>query len=379
MTTHYKLEGTPNSPVLVFSNSLGSAIGMWEEVVPHLLPYFQVLRYDTRGHGQTPSGNAETDLSISDLGMDVIELLDHLNIKEAYFCGLSLGGLIGQWLGIHFPQRIKKLIISNSAAKIGEPSAWNERIATIKENGLGVLVEVMMERWFSGSFRQTHHRRVDEFKLMFLQSQLRGYSQCCGAIRDADFRETVSKISIPTLVITGDDDPVTNVAQAEFLAEKIANAQLKIFAAKHLSAAELPAEYAQALIHFLIGESVAERGTHVRRTVLGDAHVDKANAKINAFNADFQNFITHYAWGEVWTRPGLSKHQRSLITLGMLIALNRKAELEMHLKAAIHNGVSVAEIKEVLLHSALYCGLPAANEAIHTAEAVFQTLGIDFQ
>jgi len=113
--------------------------------------------------------------------------------------------------------------------------------------------------------------------------------------------------------------------------------------------------------------------------VLGDAHVDKANAKINAFNADFQNFITHYAWGEVWTRPGLSKHQRSLITLAMLIALNRKAELEMHLKAAIHNGVSVAEIKEVLLHSALYCGLPAANEAIHTAEAVFQTLGIDFQ
>ncbi|WP_369010888.1 4-carboxymuconolactone decarboxylase [Lacihabitans sp. LS3-19] len=126
---------------------------------------------------------------------------------------------------------------------------------------------------------------------------------------------------------------------------------------------------------FFVGDTVFEKGMHVRRSVLGEEHVNKANAKINEFNGDFQNFISHYAWGEIWTRPGLSKHNRSLITIAMLIALNRGAELKMHIKAAFNNGVSKDEIKEVIMQSALYCGLPAANEAIQTAEEVFRELG----
>ncbi|MFV5690209.1 4-carboxymuconolactone decarboxylase [Flavobacterium sp. ZT3R25] len=122
----------------------------------------------------------------------------------------------------------------------------------------------------------------------------------------------------------------------------------------------------------MVGESTFEKGMHVRRTVLGDAHVNKANENLNEFNGEFQKFISNYAWGEIWTRPGLSKHNRSLITIAMLIALNRKAELQMHIKAAFNNGVSKNEIKEVIMQSALYCGLPAANEAIHTAEDVFR-------
>uniref|UniRef100_UPI00389961F4 4-carboxymuconolactone decarboxylase n=1 Tax=Arcicella rigui TaxID=797020 RepID=UPI00389961F4 len=124
----------------------------------------------------------------------------------------------------------------------------------------------------------------------------------------------------------------------------------------------------------MVGESTFEKGMHVRRSVLGNAHVDRANGNINDFNADFQQFISNYAWGEIWTRPNLSKHSRSLITIAMLIALNRKAELKMHIRAAFNNGVSIAEIKEVLMQSALYCGLPAANEAFHTAEEVFNSL-----
>jgi 3-oxoadipate enol-lactonase/4-carboxymuconolactone decarboxylase len=116
---------------------------------------------------------------------------------------------------------------------------------------------------------------------------------------------------------------------------------------------------------------------HVRRTVLGNAHVDRANTKINDFNADFQSFITTYAWGEIWSRPNLSKHNRSLITMAMLIALNRQTEFKMHLRAAFNNGVTVAEIKEVIMQSSLYCGLPAANEAIHSAEEVFKELGVN--
>lgn len=372
MKTNYKLQGTPNSPVLIFSNSLGSEMLMWDELVPFLLPYFRVLRYDTRGHGG--SEITPEPYSIDLLGQDVIDLLDELKIDEACFCGLSMGGLIGQWLGIHYPNRIKKLIVSNTGAKIGNDERWNGRIETIKADGMQAIVDDTMERWFTESFRNYNPQKVAETKAMFLRSDILGYSNCCAAIRDADFRESLSQVSVETLVITGDEDPVTNVAQAEFIAENIPNARLKVLHARHLASTELPEEYAQVLIDFIVGESTFEKGMHVRRSVLGNAHVDRAYGNINDFNADFQQFISNYAWGEIWTRPNLSKHSRSLITIAMLIALNRKAELKMHIRAAFNNGVTIAEIKEVLMQSALYCGLPAANEAFHTAEEVFNSL-----
>lgn len=374
MKINYKLQGTPNSPVLVFSNSLGSDMGMWDELVPYLLPFFRVLQYDTRGHGG--SKITPEPYTIELLGNDVIDLLDQLDIQTAYFCGLSMGGLIGQWLGINRPDRIKKLIISNTGAKIGNDERWNGRIETISKHGMQAIVEDTMERWFTESFRQNHPGRVSETKAMFLRSDVTGYSNCCAAIRDADFREQLQNNTVETLVITGDEDPVTNVEQAEFLANTIPNAQLKILHARHLASTELPKEYAEVLIDFLVGTSTYEQGMHVRRSVLGNAHVDKASGNINSFNADFQNFITNYAWGEIWTRPELSKHNRSLITMAMLIALNRKAEFKMHVRASFNNGVTVTEIKEVIMQSALYCGLPAANEAFHTAEEVFREINI---
>jgi len=194
----------------------------------------------------------------------------------------------------------------------------------------------------------------------------------------ADFREDIKKISVETLIITGDEDEVTNVEQAEALQKEIAGAQLKVFNARHLPSTELPAYYAETLIDFIVGENGFDRGMHVRRTVLGSAHVNRANGNKNEFNTDFQEFISQYAWGEIWTRPGLSKHNRSLITLSMLIALNRKAEFKMHVRAAFNNGVSVFEIKEVIMQSGIYCGLPAANEALHSAQEVLEDLGIQF-
>jgi 3-oxoadipate enol-lactonase / 4-carboxymuconolactone decarboxylase len=368
---NYKIQGTPNSPVLIFSNSLGSEMMMWDELIPYLLPYFRVLQYDTRGHGKSPQ-TAEGGKTIAELGQDVINLMDNLSIETAYYCGLSMGGLIGQWLGINHPNRFKKIVLSNTGAKIGNDERWNGRIATISQNGMQAIVDDTMERWFTEEFRENHPQRVAETKEMFLRSNVLGYSNCCCAIRDADFREQLQNLSVETLVITGDEDPVTNVEQAEFLVNQIPNASLKVLHARHLAATELPKEYAEVLVDFLVGNSISDHGMHVRRTVLGNAHVDRANNKINDFNADFQSFITKYAWGEIWTRPNLSKHNRSLITMAMLIALNRQAEFKMHVRAAFNNGVTVDEIKEVIMQSALYCGLPAANEAIHAAEEVFK-------
>ncbi|SHG17023.1 4-carboxymuconolactone decarboxylase /3-oxoadipate enol-lactonase [Flavobacterium segetis] len=372
MKTNYKLSGTPNSPVLVFSNSLGTDMSMWEEVIPYLLPYFQILQYDTRGLGKSQITTEPYTIQL--LGQDVIDLLDTLNIEKAHFCGLSMGGLIGQWLAIHHSERFPKIILSNTAAKIGNAEGWNSRIETIQKSGLEFIAAATMERWFTANFIAKNEKRVDETHQMFIAIDVLGYSNCCEAIRDADFTEDLHKIKSKILVIAGNEDAVTTIEDAEFLINKIPESAISILSARHLSSTELPEKFATVLIEFIVGESTFEKGMHVRRTVLGNAHVDKASQNVNEFNGEFQEFISNYAWGEIWTRPGISKHNRSLITIAMLVALNRKAELQMHIKAAFNNGVSKAEIKEVLMQSAIYCGLPAANDAIHTAEDVFKEM-----
>lgn len=377
MKTNYKLQGTPNSPVLIFSNSLGAEMMIWDELVPYLLPYFRILQYDARGHGG--SEITKGPYTIETLGEDVIDLMDDLKIETAYFCGLSMGGLIGQWLGLNHPERFEKIVLSNTGARIGDYEHWNTRIATITQEGMQGIANATMERWFSDDFRRYNPKRVAEIKAMFLRNNSTAYTHACAAIRDADFRDKIQNISVETLIITGDGDPVTNVEQAEYLANRIPFAHLKVLHARHLSSAEIPKEYAQVLLDFLVGDTNYTRGMHVRRTVLGNTYVDKANEKINSFNTDFQSFITNYAWGEIWTRPNLSKHSRSMITLAMLIAQNRKPEFKLHLRAALNNGVSVTEVKEILLQSAVYCGVPAANEAFAAAQELFKEIGIVYE
>jgi 3-oxoadipate enol-lactonase/4-carboxymuconolactone decarboxylase len=374
MKTNYKIQGTPNSPVLIFSHSLGTEMMMWDELVPYLLPYFRVLQYDTIGHGN--SALPEEEFKMETLGLQVIELMDRLNIDKAYFCGLSMGGLIGQWLGIYHPERFYKIALSNTGARIGDDEGWNLRIKSLQVGGMNSILERTRSIWFTPEFIQNEPSKTESYMHMFLRSDVNGYCRCCTAIRDADFRKDLGKIAIPTLVIAGDQDPVTTIEHAKFLVENIEHASLALLPAMHLAATELPEQFAKVLIKFFIGESVFDKGMHVRRTVLGNEHVDNASSKINDFNSDFQNFISNYAWGEIWSRPGLSKHSRSLITMAMLIALNRPNEFKMHVKAAFNNGVTKEEIKEVIMQSALYCGLPAANDAIHLAEGVFKEIGV---
>ena len=286
-----------------------------------------------------------------------------------------MGGLIGQWLAIHHPERINKLVLCNTAAKIGTPETWNERIEAIRRQGIAAVADTALNRWFTAPFRQTNPDLMTNLLARLQATSPEGYLSCCAAIRDADFRHELHHITAPTLIIAGTHDPVTTVADSIFLQKAIPNAHLCELPAAHLSAVEAADTFAQVLNTFLTeapasaqtvsNQFVYERGMAVRRAVLGDAHVDRANAVITDFNADFQDFITRYAWGEIWTRPGLSRHARSLITLGMLIALNRETEFKMHVRAALNNGVSADEIREVIMHSALYCGLPAANAAFH--------------
>ena len=333
---------------------------------------FRVLRYDTRGHGQSSLSSEPTTMAA--LAADVMALVDHIGTHRFSFCGISLGGMTGMMLGLHYPERLQALVLSNTAARIGAPESWNARVAALSQEGMPSLVEAAMERWFTSAFRSQYSEVVDNFRQRFVRNSPEGYAQCCAALRDADLRESVSGIRTPTLVIAGSHDPVTTTEDARFLTEKIAGSAYTELAAAHLSNVEAAEEFSQRVSTFLLQRDLFSQGIAVRRAVLGDAHVDRSLAQLNDFNREFQDLITRYAWGEIWTRPGLSRHMRSLVTLAMMAALNRGEEFRLHVRAAFNNGVTREEIKELLLQTAIYCGVPAANSAFHIAQQVFDEM-----
>ena len=246
---HYELTGPSCLPVLVLSNSLGANLGMWEPQISALGSRFRLLRYDTRGHGDSsvPPG----PYTVEDLGRDVLGLLDFLKIDQASFCGISMGGCTGQWLGANAPSRIHKLVLANTAAKIGVAEVWNTRIDTVLREGLNSIVSGTMERWFTEDFHRGHPETVAAIASTLLSTNLQGYVACCAAVRDADFRAVLGNISVRTLVIAGSQDVVTPSKDAQFLAENIASARFVELPAAHLSNVEASAAFNSALIDFL--------------------------------------------------------------------------------------------------------------------------------
>jgi 3-oxoadipate enol-lactonase len=245
----YALSGAPQGPVVVFSNSLGTTLEMWRSQLAALEQKFRVLRYDMRGHGQ--SDLRDEPCSIADLGRDVVGLLGTLGIEKVHFCGLSIGGVIGQWLGANFPERLQSLVLCNTAAKIGVAETWNQRIADVAAKGMAPITDAALQRWFTAGFASKHPEAVAPFRAMLLANDPRGYSLLCGAIRDMDQRGLVEGIRVPTCVIAGKHDPVTTVADAEFLQSKIAGATLVSLDAAHISNVEAAEAFNAALFGFL--------------------------------------------------------------------------------------------------------------------------------
>jgi len=248
LKTHYALTGD-GEPVLVFSNSLGTDFSMWDPQMAELGRRFRILRYDTRGHGQstvTPGG-----YTIEQLGRDVLGLLDSLRLDRVHFCGLSMGGMIGMWLGVHAPDRLDRLVLSNTAARIGTKEMWNARIATVRKDGMKPVAAAVIERWFTPEFRASFPERVARAQRMLENTSPEGYAACCAAIRDMDQCETVAQIKAPTLVIYGGRDPVTPVSDAQFLTDRIRGAVKVELPAAHLSNVEQAAAFTEAVSYFL--------------------------------------------------------------------------------------------------------------------------------
>lgn len=251
MNLDYQLDGPEGAPVIVLSNSLGTTRDMWQPQLAALTRQFRVLRYDTHGHGKTSKSGKVT---LAQLGEDVIALLDQLNIAKAWFCGISMGGLTGLWLGRFAPERFYGIAVANTAARIGDQAGWLSRARAVRQEGMDVVAAGAADRWFSERFRQRAPEVVEALCHQLTHSNAEGYAECCEALAGADLRGEVGQISVPTLIITGESDPVTTVADANFLRQQIPASQVVVVAASHLSNIESSAEFTAALLGFFQGE-----------------------------------------------------------------------------------------------------------------------------
>jgi 3-oxoadipate enol-lactonase len=249
ISLYYQLEGHQDAPVLMLANSLGTTLEMWEPQISILLTQFQVLRYDVRGHGR--SGTPPGPYTIEQLGQDALALLDHLGLKRVDFCGLSMGGMTGMWLGTHHPQRIRRLVLSNTAAKVGTPELWNSRLAVLGRDGMAGLTASILERWFTRRFQERAPHVIEHIRAMLLGAAVQGYAACVGAIRDMDQLRDIARIDVSTLVIAGRHDVSTPPELAREITLRISGSRYVELDAAHLSNWEQAGAFTVALMDFL--------------------------------------------------------------------------------------------------------------------------------
>lgn len=374
---HYQLDGSKHLPLLVFSNSLGTDLRVWESLLPLLASQYRFLRYDKRGHGLSACPAAPYQLN--DHIDDLIGLLDALEIDQATLCGLSVGGMIAQGVAARRPELVSHLILCDSAHKIGPAQSWEDRIETIRSHGIEHIADAVMERWFTAEFRTQKPTELALWRNMLARTPIEGYVGTCAAIRDADLTESTAQLTQPTLCVVGDQDGATPPALVESTAALIPNSRFTVIKnAGHLPCIEQPVQLAAVMLEFLQKHSLQpnrfEQGMQVRRSVLGNTHVDRATANKTEFDEPFQTFITEGAWGSVWSRPGLSKRDRSLLTIALMAALHHEEELAMHIRATRNTGASKQEVQETLLHLAVYAGVPYSNVAFRIAKEVYNEL-----
>ncbi|MEV5894289.1 bifunctional 3-oxoadipate enol-lactonase/4-carboxymuconolactone decarboxylase PcaDC [Nonomuraea fuscirosea] len=378
----YRLDGPEQGQPLILGPSLGTSLRLWQPQLQALTRTFRVLRYDLPGHGDSPADSKAS--TIDDLAELVLEVAAAEGVDGFHYAGVSIGGAIGATLAVRHPGRLRSLTMICSSARFGDPRAWHERAALVRAQGTAPLLETAPDRWFAPARDQrlpndqspNGEPRTDRTLHGELLGDLAavdpaGYAACCDALGAYDLRADLAAVTVPTLVVAGREDPATPPPHARELADGIPGATLvELPHAAHLANVDQPARVTQALLTHLPGPT----GTQVRREVLGDAHVDRAAARTTGFTRDFQDFITRYAWGEIWTRPGLDRRTRSCVTLTALVARGHLDELAMHVRAALRNGLTPDEIGEVLLQSAVYCGVPAANAAFAVAQRVLTEL-----
>lgn len=374
----YDLTGPEDAPVVALSNSLGSALEMWDEQARALAGRYRVLRYDTRGHGR--SEVRDQPITIEDLADDLVGLLDALDIPDAHIVGLSLGGMTAQVIGVRHPTRARSLVMMATSPHMPPRELWDGRIGTVMKGGMGALVDGIMTRWFTEETRTTQPDKVARIRQQFLRTDPTGYAVCCQAIRDMDLRPIIGAIALPTLIIAGAEDPSTPPSHSEEIRSRIPNAEMVVIPrAAHMLAPERPEIVNAHLLAFLArfdaprqpaGGVPLEAGLANRKSVLGHEHVERSFARAGTFAQPWQEFISRYAWGEIWGDPALPWKTRSMVVLTITAALHREEEFKLHLRPALGNGVTIDELRALLKQVAVYAGVPAANAAFRWSREV---------
>ena len=246
---HVEVEGPQDGPVLMLSNSLGTNLHMWDDQVPAWSRHFRLIRYDRRGHGKSsvPKGR----YTMERLGRDVVAILDALAIPKINWCGLSMGGMVGQWLGANAPERLGRIILSNTACHYPDPTNWHNRIKAVKEGGMAAVADTVIAAWLTADFREREPQVTANMKAMLLASPVQGYIACCEALSTLDQRELLPKIKSPTLVIAGRHDISTPVSAGEFIRSKIPGASMTLLDAAHISSVEQSHAFTDAVVGFL--------------------------------------------------------------------------------------------------------------------------------
>lgn len=366
----YDLAGPDGTPVVAFSNSLGTSAEMWDAQAQALAGRCRVLRYDTRGHGRSSTIGPVT---VKDLADDLAGLLEALSIPSVHLVGLSLGGMTAQALAIHHPAKVRSLVLMATDACLPPQDGWLTRAKTVREQGLGAIVDAAMGRWFTPQSSQTCPEKVAFARSRFVSGDAEGYALCCEAIGAMDLRPDLGRIKTTCLVIAGRHDPVTTPDMCAALGAAIAGSRFEIVeGASHLLPMEQPAAVNTLLVDWLDHHGALlpkpprgsfESGLANRKAVLGIDHVQRSLAQAGPFTMPWQDFITRNAWGEMWGDPTLPSKLRSCVTLAMMVALHREEEFKLHVRPALKNGVTLEELRALLLHASIYAGVPASNAA----------------
>ena len=378
--TAVRLGGRPDQPLLLVGPSLGTSVtALWSAAARRLAEDFQVVGWDLPGHG-TNATRPDPGLTIQRLAGDVLEAVDALGTSlqppAFHYAGDSVGGAVGLQLMLDAPGRVLTGTVLCTGARIGTPDSWHERAATVRASGTPALVAASAQRWFAPGFLDRHPEAGSALLHALSDTDDTGYVAVCEALAAFDVRDRLGAIGTPLLAVAGRHDVATPPELMEEIASGVPGSRLVVLPdVAHLAPVEAPEEVAELIREHAFGPTrdqmtvadVRAAGMEVRRAVLGDAHVDRATAGATDLTRDFQDLITEYAWGGIWTRPGLDRRSRSLVTLTALVARGHHEELAMHLRAARRNGVTVEEIKELLLQTAIYCGVPDANTAFRIA------------
>lgn len=375
-------------PLLVVGPSLGTSVTtLWGQCATELSDDFRVVGWQLPGHAGAGSA---TGFTLADLAAGVLAFVDSMPSegqdtasRSFFYAGDSVGGAVGLQLLIDAPERVTAAAVICTAARIGDPSSWADRASVVRGGGTSVLLAATPARWFGIEFADRSPDTASRLLQDLAGVDAESYAAACEALAEFDVRDRLCQISTPLLAIAGAEDVTAPPARLRHIADGVQHGTLEILdGVAHLAPAEAPdrvASLIRGLTHRRADPSRDDRtvrqvraeGMRVRREVLGDEHVDRAAAAVTDFTADFQALISQYAWDTVWSRPGLDRRSRSLVTLTALVARGHHEELAMHVRAARNNGVTEAELAELFLQTAIYCGVPDANTAFRIAQRVF--------